>query len=183
MYLKWQPIILDQELLFQSFDNTFADVAKGSDIIGIDFDPYGCHMRLHFFIAYVRFSVKCVLHAPQYDKNSKKSSSYSAFGWGEPRLPVVLPVHSAISGRTAVFMREPCSPGVATDEGIRPGTISSGPSVTAGLLWPADFTGYRAEPVYIRRSMHMPPRYEAVRDLLPVFFDLPWTQTSIDTII
>ena len=46
------------------------------------------------------------------------------------------------------------------------------PSVTAGLLKPADLAGYRNGPVYIRRSMHTPPNPEAVRDLMPAFFDL-----------
>ena len=32
--------------------------------------------------------------------------------------------------------------------------------------------GYRNGPVYIRRSMHTPPDGEAVRDLMPAFFDL-----------
>jgi hypothetical protein len=47
-----------------------------------------------------------------------------------------------------------------------------GPSVKAGLLRTADLAGYRSDPVYIRRSMHVPPRYEAVRDCMPAFFDL-----------
>jgi hypothetical protein len=46
------------------------------------------------------------------------------------------------------------------------------PSVTAGLLRPADLAGYRNGPVYIRRSMHVPPGREAVRDLMPAFFEL-----------
>lgn len=46
------------------------------------------------------------------------------------------------------------------------------PSVTAGILKPADLAGYRNGPVYIRRSMHTPPRAEAVRDLMPTLFDL-----------
>ena len=46
------------------------------------------------------------------------------------------------------------------------------PSVTAGLLRPADLAGYRNDPVYIRRSMHVPPRREAVRDMMPVLFEL-----------
>ncbi|WP_018912944.1 hypothetical protein [Thiomonas sp. FB-6] len=33
-----------------------------------------------------------------------------------------------------------------------------GPSVTAGLLKPADLAGYRNGPVFIRQSMHVPPR-------------------------
>jgi hypothetical protein len=47
-----------------------------------------------------------------------------------------------------------------------------GPSVTAGILEAGDLAGYRNGPVYIRRSMHVPPREEAVRDLMPAFFDL-----------
>lgn len=47
-----------------------------------------------------------------------------------------------------------------------------GPSVNAGLIKPADLAGYRNGPVYIRRSMHVPPRQEAVRELMPAFFDL-----------
>jgi Fic family protein len=68
-------------------------------------------------------------------------------------------------------------------EGENPGTVSDddhgdwyremfGPSVTAGLLRTADLAGYRNDQVYIRRSMHVPPRHEAVRDCMPAFFDL-----------
>lgn len=46
------------------------------------------------------------------------------------------------------------------------------PSVTAGILRPGDLAGYRNAPVYIRRSMHVPMRYEAVRDAMPVFFEM-----------
>jgi len=46
------------------------------------------------------------------------------------------------------------------------------PSVTAGLLRAADLAGYRNAPVYIRRSMHVPPNREAVRDAMPVFFEI-----------
>lgn len=46
------------------------------------------------------------------------------------------------------------------------------PSITAGLLQVAELAGYRNGPVYIRRSMHTPPNREAVRDLMPTFFDL-----------
>lgn len=46
------------------------------------------------------------------------------------------------------------------------------PSVTAGIIGAADLAGYRRAQVYIWRSKHIPPRYEAVRDLMPTFFDL-----------
>ena len=47
-----------------------------------------------------------------------------------------------------------------------------GPSVTAGIVTPADLAGFRSGPVYIRRSMHVPPNHEAVRELMPELFDL-----------
>lgn len=47
-----------------------------------------------------------------------------------------------------------------------------GPSVTAGILKASDLAGYRNGPVYIRRSMHVPPPHEAVRQLMPTFFEL-----------
>jgi len=46
------------------------------------------------------------------------------------------------------------------------------PSVGAGLISASDLAGYRNQPVYIRKSMHVPPRCEAVRDLMPAFFTL-----------
>ena len=51
------------------------------------------------------------------------------------------------------------------------------PSVTAGLLKPADLAGYRNSQVYIRKSMHVPLNCEAVRDAMPAFFDLVREET------
>ena len=45
-------------------------------------------------------------------------------------------------------------------------------SVTAGILKPSQLAGYRNSPVYIRQSQHVPMRMEAVRDCMPVFFEL-----------
>jgi fido (protein-threonine AMPylation protein) len=46
------------------------------------------------------------------------------------------------------------------------------PCVTAGLLKPGDLAGYRNNAVYLRTSRYAPPRWEAVRDAMPAFFDL-----------
>jgi hypothetical protein len=46
------------------------------------------------------------------------------------------------------------------------------PSITAGLLKPSDLSGYRNDQVFIRHSMHVPPDKDAVRDLMPILFDL-----------
>jgi len=47
-----------------------------------------------------------------------------------------------------------------------------GPSVVSGILKPAQLAGYRRHFVYIRRSMHVPPNFEAVPDLMHAFFSL-----------
>ena len=52
------------------------------------------------------------------------------------------------------------------------------PSVTAGLLKPADLAGYRTGQVYIRESMHVPMNRDAVRDVMPTFFDLVSEETD-----
>lgn len=46
------------------------------------------------------------------------------------------------------------------------------PSVVAGLLKPTDLAGYRNSPVFIRQSMHVPPRAQTVVDLMEAFFQL-----------
>jgi len=53
---------------------------------------------------------------------------------------------------------------------VVPGAVRA--SVTIGLLKPADLAGYRNGQVYIRKSMHVPPNRDAVRDAMPAFFDL-----------
>ena len=52
------------------------------------------------------------------------------------------------------------------------------PSVTAGILKPADLAGYRNIRVHIRGSMHVPPSHEAARDAMPAFFDLLREETE-----
>jgi hypothetical protein len=46
------------------------------------------------------------------------------------------------------------------------------PSVNAGIVKAADLAGYRNGPVIIRKSMHSPPSREAVRDMMPLLFEL-----------
>ena len=68
-------------------------------------------------------------------------------------------------------------------DGANPGTIADAdhgawyrelfaPGVTAGLIRPADLAGYRNGPVYIRGSRHVPLRADAVREVMPVLFEL-----------
>jgi hypothetical protein len=46
------------------------------------------------------------------------------------------------------------------------------PCVAAGLIEAAALAGYRNSAVYLRTSRYVPPRWEAVRDAMPAFFDL-----------
>ena len=46
------------------------------------------------------------------------------------------------------------------------------PCVTAGLIPAGALAGYRNDAVYLRTSRYVPPRWEAVRDAMPVLFDL-----------
>lgn len=72
---------------------------------------------------------------------------------------------------------------VSVLEGENPGVVCDidhgdwyremfGPLVSAGLLKAGDLAGYRNHQVFIRRSMHVPPRYEAIRNCMPAFFEL-----------
>lgn len=50
------------------------------------------------------------------------------------------------------------------------------PLVTAGIIKATDIGGYRNSQVFISNSMHTPLNAEAVRDVMPVFFDLMKTE-------
>ena len=46
------------------------------------------------------------------------------------------------------------------------------PCVAAGLISASALAGYRNDPVFLKGSRHVPPRWEAVRDAMPALFDL-----------
>jgi hypothetical protein len=46
------------------------------------------------------------------------------------------------------------------------------PSVTAGIIMATDLSGYRNNQVYIKGANHVPPNQAAVRDAMPVLFEL-----------
>ena len=52
------------------------------------------------------------------------------------------------------------------------------PSVSAGIIKASDLAGYRNQPVFIRRSKHLPPNSEAVKDLMPAYFELLTNEPS-----
>jgi hypothetical protein len=51
------------------------------------------------------------------------------------------------------------------------------PFVAAGVIPAAALAGYRNEPVYLRTSRYVPPRWEAVRDAMPALFELIENET------
>lgn len=52
------------------------------------------------------------------------------------------------------------------------------PSVEAGIIRASDLAGYRNQPVFIRRSKHVPPAHDQVRDLMPAYFELLSSEKS-----
>ena len=52
------------------------------------------------------------------------------------------------------------------------------PSVAAGIIKPSDLAGFRSSQVYIANSNHVPLNPEAVREAMPVFFDLLKDETE-----
>jgi len=53
------------------------------------------------------------------------------------------------------------------------------PSVAAGILKASQLAGYRNSPVCIRGSQHVPMSVEAVRECMPVFFELLRAETNL----
>lgn len=102
---------------------------------------------------------------PEFNETDRKSrDALAARGYWQASQAVEKSVRRVLNGE---------NPGVVVDEDHRAWYRELfGPGVTAGLLRPSDLAGYRNGPVYIRRSMHVPPRDEAVRDIMPAFFEL-----------
>ena len=65
------------------------------------------------------------------------------------------------------------NPGLVTDKdhGIWYRELFA-PGVTANILKPSDLAGYRNSQVYISQSKHIPLNSEAVRDTMPLLFEL-----------
>ncbi len=80
--------------------------------------------------------------------------------------------HQAVQNSIGRVLNRENSGEVAEDDHRTWYREMSAPSVTAGLLKPADLAGYRNAQVYIRQSMHVPLNRDAVRDAMPAFFNL-----------
>jgi Fic/DOC family len=108
---------------------------------------------------------------PQTEEDDREQrNAMAARGYWQAYQAVQGSVRRVLQGENA---------GLVADE--NPGTWYRelfAPSVTAGLLKPADLAGYRNSQVYIQKSMHVPLNREAVRDAMPAFFDLLREETD-----
>jgi hypothetical protein len=98
------------------------------------------------------------------DEDRKDRDALAARGYYDAFLSVKASVAKVLDGHNAGD--------VARDDHSDWYRRLFGPSVAAGIIKGVDLAGYRSGPVYIRRSMHVPPPREAVRECMPTLFDL-----------
>lgn len=109
--------------------------------------------------------VRSGLWQPENNENDKQQrDALAAKGYWEAFQQVNNAVEKVIKGQNAGL--------IADQEHQNWYRMLFSPSVLAGIIKPSDLAGYRNQPVFIRRSKHVPPNSEAVKDLMPAFFDL-----------
>lgn len=107
-------------------------------------------------------------HNSQSDK--EQTAALAARGYWQAFKVVEKSLHKVLRG---------INPGKVFDEDHRDWYREMfAPCIAAGILKPTDLAGYRNSQVYIRRSMHVPPTSDAVRDLMPAFCDLLSEETE-----
>lgn len=96
------------------------------------------------------------------DRNTR--NAMAARGYWEAFQEVRKSVHDALSGENA---------GLVAARDLQDWYRALfAPSVAAGLLKESHLAGYRNAPVFIRQSQHVPMSIEAVRECMPIFFEL-----------
>ena len=97
-------------------------------------------------------------------EDKKQKDAMAARGYWQAFQKVKLSISKIIDGRNA---------GKQADED-HPGWYRElfDPSVTAGILKASDLSGYRNNQVYISSSKHTPLNVDAMRDAMPVLFEL-----------
>jgi len=100
----------------------------------------------------------------KHDEDRKNRDALAARGYYDAFLSVKASVEKVLDGHNAGE--------VASNDHTDWYRRLFGPSVTAGIVEEVDLAGYRSGPVYIRRSMHVPPPREAVRECMPALFEL-----------
>ena len=98
------------------------------------------------------------------DESKKHLDAMAAKGYWDTFLEVKKAIRSVLEGE---------NPGTVLEQTHTDWYLALfGPSVAAGIVKQSDLAGYRTGPVYIRQSMHTPPNKEALREMMPILFDL-----------
>jgi hypothetical protein len=98
------------------------------------------------------------------ESDSARRDGMAARGYHEAFQAVKKTVNDVLDGK---------NPGLALDDDHSTWYRELfAPSVRAGILAAADLAGYRNGQVFIRNARYVPPHHDAVRDLMPTFFDL-----------
>jgi len=106
----------------------------------------------------------------QIDADREQSTALAARGYWQAYQVVLESIKKALKGDNA---------GQVFDDDHRDWYREMfAPSVTAGMLKPADLAGYRNDQVYIRGSFHVPPNRDVVRDAMPALIELLQEETE-----
>ena len=98
------------------------------------------------------------------EKDREHRSAMAARGYWQAFNKVKESISSIINGD---------NPGTVLDEDHGDWYLELfAPSIATGIVTAGDLAGYRNEQVYIGQSMHTPPNNEAVRDIMPLLFEL-----------
>ncbi|MFC6100814.1 Fic family protein [Olivibacter domesticus] len=98
------------------------------------------------------------------EEDRRERNAMAARGYYLAYQEVEKSVRKVLDGRNAGEVAD-------TDHGVWYQQLFE-PSVGAGILRAGDLAGYRSHQVYIGGSMHVPLNVEALREVMPVFFEL-----------
>lgn len=154
LFPKAQPIANDIEAYLKQIDEIYATDAYHS----LSIEGYRVSPEL---IEKVRSGI---WNPEENQEDRALKDALAARGYWEAFQRVKASVRTVLEGADAG--------GVAEQDLIEWYRNLFAPSATAGILKASQLAGYRSSPVYIRQSQHVPMSAEAVRDCMPVFFDL-----------
>lgn len=173
------PYVTRLKLMWQVMRGTVLEVFPRTNRVHTDMDACMRHLEAQYSLdAYHSLSIEGyrVTDAliekvrrggwrPDADAtDSEQRNAMAARGYWQAFQAVKESVGKVLSGE---------NPGVAADNGHRVWYRELfAPSVAVGILKPADLAGYRTLQVYIRGSKHTPLNPDAVREAIPVLFDL-----------
>ncbi len=103
-------------------------------------------------------------HSTTNQKNKTQRDAMAARGYWQASQKVKSSIEKILNGANPAK--------VVNDDHQNWYQESFAPSVMAGILKPSDLAGYRSNPVYISNSKHVPLNKEAVREAMPLLFEL-----------